>query len=165
MMCTAMLSGYKRSPQAEAYHRAWSQQQLTYHNLKRNSSAISQTQFQSFQLTNWCNLHIGGVRHEEVTVEVSWPGTSRRSHSHNSVKCNRTWNVLDNVSHQTLAVDISLEIRVLEYFSAGQSWHLSNCRQVNVRVVKDKQINRAARIDTILTQIIVSSRLWSWGLI
>lgn len=92
-------------------------------------------------LTDRSDLHVCRVGHEEVTEEVRWSRSSRCSHSHDCVKCNRTRNVLNDIGDQSLTVDVSLEISVLEHFSTSQPRHLADRRQVDVGIVENEKIN------------------------
>lgn len=89
-------------------------------------------------LTNRSDFHVGCVGHKEMSVEIGWPCAGRRSHSHDGVERNWTRNVLDDVRHQPLAINVSLEICVLVDLAAAQAGDLSDRRQVNIRVVEDK---------------------------
>lgn len=128
----------------------------------KDSGSSCESNFQTFQLTDRRDLHVRRVGHKEVPVEISRPRSRACSHPHDGVERDRARNVLHDVRHQPLAVDVRLEIRVLVHLAAGQPRNLSDRRQIDVRVVEHEQVDGATGVDAILSQVVVGSRLGSW---
>lgn len=86
-----------------------------------------------------------------MSVEVCRASSCRCSNSHDGVERDWARNILDDVGDEPLAIDVGLEISVLEDSAASQTRDLSDGCQVDVRIVEDEQVDGAAGIDAVLT--------------
>ena len=89
------------------------------------------TKFECSKLTSNCHvgiersqLSVSGVGHEKVAEELDRPDARRRPDAHDSVKDNRTTQVVTQIGQKSFTVNVQLKVGVLVQLTASQTTNL-----------------------------------------